>query len=151
MELHLHTKLCSMDGFCDPGEIVRTAHRMGHQAIAITDHGVVQGFPEAMLAADAIRKNDPDFKLIYGLEAYFVDDMVPVVYGAQAAGSLDGSFVVFDVETTGLNPDAGAAHRDRRGAGGERPGHRPASAPLSTRASPSRPGWWSSPASPTPW
>ncbi|OUQ44197.1 PolC-type DNA polymerase III [Gemmiger sp. An120] len=104
VELHLHTKLSSMDGFCDPGEIVRTAHRMGHKAIAITDHGVVQGYPEAMLAADAIRKNDPDFKLIYGLEAYYVNDMVPVVYGAQAAGSLDGSFVVFDVETTGLNP-----------------------------------------------
>ena len=104
VELHLHTKLSSMDGFCDPGEIVRTAHRMGHKAIAITDHGVVQGYPEAMLAADAIQKNDPDFKLIYGLEAYYVNDMVPVVYGAQAAGSLDGSFVVFDVETTGLNP-----------------------------------------------
>ena len=102
VELHLHTKLSSMDGFCDPGEIVRMAHKMGHKAVAITDHGVVQGFPEAMLAADAIRKQDPDFKLIYGLEAYFVDDMVPVLYG-EASGSLQGSFVVFDTETTGLD------------------------------------------------
>lgn len=104
VELHLHTKLSSMDGFCDPGEIVRTAHRMGHRAIAITDHGVVQGFPEAMLAADAIRKNDPDFKVIYGVEAYFVDDMIPVLYG-EATGSMSGSFVVYDTETTGLDPN----------------------------------------------
>ena len=103
VELHLHTKLSSMDGFCDPGKIVKLAHRMGHKAIAITDHGVCQGYPEAMLATDDIRKKDPDFKLIYGCEAYFVDDMIPVVYGKGASGPLDGSFVVFDTETTGLN------------------------------------------------
>ena len=56
VELHLHTKLSSMDGFCDPGGIVKLAHRMGHPAIAITDHGVCQGYPEAMLAADDIHK-----------------------------------------------------------------------------------------------
>ena len=104
VELHLHTKLSSMDGFCDPGEIVRTAHRMGHRAIAITDHGVVQGFPEAMLAAGAIRKSDPNFKVIYGVEAYFVDDMIPVLYG-EATGPMSGSFVVYDTETTGLDPN----------------------------------------------
>ena len=103
VELHLHTKQSSMDGFCDPGGIVRFAHKMGHRAVAITDHGVVQGYPEAMLAADAIRKKDPDFKLIYGCEAYFVDDMVPVVYG-RTEMRLDGSFIVFDLETTGLSP-----------------------------------------------
>ncbi len=103
VELHLHTKKSSMDGFCDPVEVVNTAHRMGHRAVAITDHGVVQGFPPAMLAVDAIHKKDPDFKLIYGVEAYFVDDMIPVVYGA-AKGPLSGSFVVFDLETTGLSP-----------------------------------------------
>ena len=69
VELHLHTKMSSMDGFCDPKTIVKTAHRMGHRAVAVTDHGVVQGFPEAMLATDDIRKKDPDFKLIYGVEA----------------------------------------------------------------------------------
>ena len=103
VELHLHTKLSSMDGFCDPGKIVKLAHRMGHKAIAITDHGVCQGYPEAMLATDDIWKKDPDFKLIYGCEAYFVDDMIPVVYGKGASGPLSGSFVVFDTETTGLN------------------------------------------------
>ena len=102
VELHLHTKLSSMDGFCDPGEAVKLAARMGHRAVAITDHGVVQGFPEATLAADSIKKNNPDFKLIYGVEAYFVDDMVPVVYGTSGQ-PLDGSFVVFDTETTGLS------------------------------------------------
>ena len=103
-ELHLHTKLSSMDGFCDPGGIVRLAHKMGHRAIAITDHGVCQGYPEAMLATDDIRRNDPDFKLIYGCEIYFVDDMIPIVYG-KAKGELKERFVIFDTETTGLDPN----------------------------------------------
>ena len=103
VELHLHTKLSGMDGFCDPGGIVKLAHRMGHPAIAITDHGVCQGYPEAMLAADDIHKKDPNFKLIYGCEAYFVDDMVPCVYGVKDQ-PLDGEFCVFDTETTGLDP-----------------------------------------------
>ncbi len=102
VELHLHTKSSSMDGFNDPGKIVRLAHRMGHRAIAITDHGVCQGYPEAMLATDAIHETDPNFKLIYGCEAYFVDDMIPAVYG-KAEMPLSGSFVVFDTETTGLD------------------------------------------------
>ena len=102
VELHLHTKSSSMDGFNDPGKIVRLAHRMGHRAIAITDHGVCQGYPEAMLATDAIHETDPNFKLIYGCEAYFVDDMIPAVYGS-AEMPLSGSFVVFDTETTGLD------------------------------------------------
>ena len=105
VELHLHTKLSSMDAFCDPGGIVKLAHSMGHPAVAITDHGVCQGYPEAMAAADGIRKSDPNFKLIYGCEAYFVDDMVPCVYGQQDE-PLTGSFCVFDTETTGLNPAA---------------------------------------------
>ncbi|HIV87750.1 MAG TPA: PHP domain-containing protein, partial [Candidatus Pygmaiobacter gallistercoris] len=104
IELHLHTKLSSMDGMDDPGSAVRLAARFGHNAIAITDHGVVQGFPEAMAAADEVRKKNPDFKLIYGCEAYFVDDMVDVVYG-NAKGSLRGSFISFDIETTGLSPN----------------------------------------------
>ena len=62
-----------------------------------------QGYPEAMLAADDIHKKDPDFKLIYGCEAYFVDDMVPCVYGVKDQ-PLDGEFCVFDTETTGLDP-----------------------------------------------
>ncbi len=103
VELHLHTKKSSMDGFCDPEAVIKTAHRMGHRAVAITDHGVVQAFPPAMLAVDEIHKKDPGFKLIYGVEAYFADDMVPVVYG-KAKMPMSGSFVVFDLETTGLSP-----------------------------------------------
>ena len=76
-----------MDGFCDSGKIVRLAHRMGHRAIAITDHGVCQGYPEAMLATDEIHQDDPNFKLIYGCEAYFVDDMIPAVYGTKPCPS----------------------------------------------------------------
>lgn len=103
IELHLHTKLSSMDAMGDPAAAVRLAARFGHPAIAITDHGVVQGFPEAMLEADNVKKKNPDFKLIYGCEAYFVDDMVDVVYG-DGHGSLRGSFISFDIETTGLSP-----------------------------------------------
>ncbi len=103
IELHLHTKLSSMDAMGDPAAAVRLAARFGHPAIAITDHGVVQGFPEAMLEADNVKKKNPDFKLIYGCEAYFVDDMVDVAYG-DGRGSLRGSFISFDIETTGLSP-----------------------------------------------
>lgn len=104
VELHLHTKLSSMDGLCDVGQIVRMAASLGHRAVAITDHGVVQAYPEAMLACDAIRKNNPGFKVIYGSEIYFVDDKVPVLSG-ECEGSIAGTdFVVFDIETTGLSP-----------------------------------------------
>lgn len=104
VELHLHTRMSAMDGLCDIEQAVTTAANMGHKALAITDHGVVQAFPEAMKALDyKVSRNHPDFKLIYGMEAYFVDDMVPVVSG-PAVGSLEqSSFVVFDIETTGLS------------------------------------------------
>lgn len=103
VELHLHTRMSSQDGLCDPAGIVRLAHRWGHRAVAITDHGVVQGFPEAMLEAEKIQKEDPNFKLIYGCEAYLVNDYVPIVYHG-GRGSLEQPFVVFDLETTGLSP-----------------------------------------------
>lgn len=103
IELHLHTKMSSMDGFVEPEDAVKTAYRWGHKAVAITDHGVAQGFPLAMAAAEEIRKKDPAFKLIYGTEAYFVDDMVPIAYGTLHR-SLAGEYVVFDIETTGLSP-----------------------------------------------
>lgn len=103
VELHLHTKLSTMDALCDPGGIVRKAHAMGHRAIAITDHGVVQAYPEAMLACKAIQKEDPDFKVIYGVEAYFIDDKVPVLEGTATGTLLDTTFVIFDIETTGLS------------------------------------------------
>ena len=71
VELHLHTKLSSMDGFCDPGGIVKLAHRMGHPAIAITDHGVCQGYPEAMLAAMTSTKKRPGFQAHLRLRGLF--------------------------------------------------------------------------------
>ncbi len=104
VELHLHTRLSSMDALCDPAQTVHLAAQMGHSAVAITDHGVVQGYPEAMLACDAVRKTNPDFKLIYGCEVYYVDDKVPVLMGS-AKGDVQGTpYVIFDIETTGLSP-----------------------------------------------
>ena len=103
VELHLHTKLSSMDALIDPATVVNTAHKWGHRAVAITDHAVVQAFPLAMEAVEKIQKTDPDFKLIYGVEAYFVDDMVACTYGDLHA-NLDSEFVVFDLETTGFSP-----------------------------------------------
>ena len=102
VELHLHTKLSAMDAFIDPVDAVQTAWKWGHRAVAITDHGVVQAFPAAMLEVEKIQKKDPDFKLIYGTEAYFVNDMTPSVYGRDDQPLTD-SFVVFDIETTGLS------------------------------------------------
>ncbi|MDL2215927.1 PolC-type DNA polymerase III [Ruminococcaceae bacterium OttesenSCG-928-N02] len=103
IELHLHTKLSSMDAFIAPADAVNRAYQMGHRALAITDHGVVQAFPEAMLAAEKIQKNGGEFKLIYGTECYYVNDMVPAVYGKCDENLTDGTFVVFDIETTGLS------------------------------------------------
>lgn len=104
IELHLHTRLSSMDALCDPAAVVKTAAAMGHSAVAITDHGVVQAYPEAMLACDDVRRNNPDFKVIYGMEAYFLDDMVPVLTGEASGPIEDAGYVVFDIETTGLSP-----------------------------------------------
>ncbi len=97
VELHCHTNMSAMDATIPPVELVETAIRWGHKAIAITDHGNVQGFPEAMLAAEK-----KDIKIIYGMEAYYVDDTARALYGDNTA-SLDDEFVVFDLETTGLS------------------------------------------------
>ncbi len=97
VELHCHSNMSAMDATIPPVELVETAIRWGHKAIAITDHGNVQGFPEAMLAAEK-----KDIKIIYGMEAYYVDDTARALYGDKTA-SLDDEFVVFDLETTGLS------------------------------------------------
>ena len=97
VELHLHTKMSNMDALTDTKEVVQQAIRWGHPAIAITDHGVAQSFPDAWHAAG------DKIKILYGVEGYFVnniDDRV-VVHGPQDC-SLDGEFVCFDIETTGL-------------------------------------------------
>ena len=98
VELHLHTNMSTMDAIIPPDVAVKTAQAWGHPAVAITDHGNVQGFPEAMLAADKC-----GMKVIYGMEAYFVNDTASAVYG-QYEGDFSDEFVVFDIETTGLSP-----------------------------------------------
>lgn len=74
VELHCHTNMSSKDAVASGDKIVKLAHKWGHKAIAITDHGVVQAYPAAAGAAEEIQKSDPDFKVIYGVEAYFVND-----------------------------------------------------------------------------
>ena len=118
VELHCHTKMSDMDGVSEVRDIVSTAYSWGHPAIAITDHGVVQAFTDANHLWEDLWKKEkgkrkeageenPDsndfFKLIYGVEAYIVDDLAQVVTCATDY-SVDASFVVFDIETTGFSP-----------------------------------------------
>ena len=104
VELHCHTKLSKMDAVCSPGDVIKRAAKWGHRAIAITDHGVVQGFTEAFHALPKVKESNPDFKIIYGLEGYLVDDMVDIAINPKNA-SLNDDFVVFDIETTGFSPE----------------------------------------------
>ena len=101
VELHCHTKMSDMDGVSDASAIIKRAKSWGHPAVAVTDHGVVQAFPEASHTYDAVA--DDDFKVIYGVEAYLVDDLKDIVYGSKGQ-SIDSDFVVFDIETTGFSP-----------------------------------------------
>ena len=103
VELHMHTNLSAMDATALPADIVKTAARFGHPAVAITDHGNLQGFPTAMLAAEDLCKSGKDIKVLYGLEAYFVDDTAKAIYGPAAGSFKDTEFIVFDIETTGLS------------------------------------------------
>lgn len=106
VELHCHTKMSDMDGVTDAKALVKRAYEWGHKAIAITDHGVVQAFPEANHCFDAwggCVPKDSDFKVLYGMEAYLVDDLKGMVTNGKGQ-SLDGKFVVFDIETTGFAP-----------------------------------------------
>ncbi len=99
VELHVHTNMSTMDATISPQQLVQTAIRWGHKAIAVTDHGTVQAFPEVMLAKE---KAKSDIKILYGIEAYFVDDTARSVFGEQDA-TFEEEFCVFDIETTGLS------------------------------------------------
>ncbi len=118
VELHCHTKMSDMDGVSEAKDIVKRAYQWGHPAIALTDHGVVQAFPDAnhvwedlWKAEKAKRKEagegSPDkqdfFKVIYGMEAYLVDDLHEIATG-ETGQDFEGDFVVFDIETTGFSP-----------------------------------------------
>ncbi|MBQ8325690.1 MAG: PolC-type DNA polymerase III [Lachnospiraceae bacterium] len=99
VELHCHTKMSDMDGVSDVKDIIKTAKKWGMPAIAITDHGDVQAFPDANHAVTL----DEPFKPIYGVEAYIVDDLKEIVVNSKDY-TLDNNFVVFDLETTGFSP-----------------------------------------------
>ena len=102
VELHCHTKMSDMDGVSEVKDLVKRAHDWGHKAIAITDHGVVQAFPDANHYIESLDKDDP-FKVIYGVEGYLVDDLQDVAVNEKGQ-SLNGTYVVFDLETTGFSP-----------------------------------------------
>ncbi len=103
VELHLHTQMSSMDAVTPVDALVKRAADWGHKAIAITDHGVLQAYPDAYKAG---KKNK--IKILYGVECYLLDDELPIVYSAGAeteSHPVDGEFVVFDIETTGLEAE----------------------------------------------
>ena len=97
VELHVHTQMSSMDALIPPSTLVKQANKWGHSAIAITDHGNVQAYQDAMLTAEKIGQ-----KVIWGMEAYFVNNTASALYG-DCPGRMSGEAVVFDIETTGLS------------------------------------------------
>lgn len=100
VELHVHTQMSSMDAVSSAKDLIKRAIDWGHKAIAITDHGVVQAYPDAMKASDLNKK----IKVLYGVEGYLIDDSLKIIYNSKG-GTIKDSFVVFDIETTGLNKD----------------------------------------------
>ncbi len=98
VELHLHTKMSALDSVVEVKEAIARAAKWGHQALAITDHGVAQAFPDAYWAG---KKHD--IKIIYGIEAYMVDDGEAIIHNPDDLLIKDSCFTVFDFETTGLS------------------------------------------------
>ena len=100
VELHMHTQMSAMDAVSSTKDLINRAISWGHKAIAITDHGVVQSFPDAMKASD---KNEK-IKVLYGVEGYLIDDSKKIIYDCKN-GDINSDFVVFDIETTGFNKE----------------------------------------------
>lgn len=118
VELHCHTKMSDMDAVTDVSTLVKRAYSWGHKALAVTDHGVVQAFPDANHTWESLfdkekgrreKAGEPPidrqdfFKVIYGVEGYLVDDLIDTVLDSHNE-SIDSTFVVFDIETTGFSP-----------------------------------------------
>ncbi|MGP1612679.1 MAG: PolC-type DNA polymerase III [Catonella sp.] len=101
VELHLHTQMSEMDAVIDTKELLETLLKWGHKAVAVTDHGVVQGFTNIFHAKSSLKMKD--FKIIYGVEGYLVDDTSPAVR-MEKGQKLTDPAVVFDIETTGFGP-----------------------------------------------
>ena len=110
VELHCHTKMSDMDGVSSVSDIIKQAIRWGHKGIAITDHGVVQAFTDAYHTMEDLKGKykkkgeELDFKIIYGVEAYLVDDTRQIVINSVGQNFND-TFVVFDLETTGFSAE----------------------------------------------
>ncbi len=101
VELHMHTQMSQMDAVNSAADLINRAAYWGHSAVAITDHGVVQAYPDAMHASDYNKK----IKVLYGIEAYLIDDTKMITYDVKGH-TTNSPFVVFDIETTGLNKDS---------------------------------------------
>ncbi len=121
VELHCHTKMSEKDAVIEVSQLLNEACRFGHPACAITDHGVVQSFPEAAETCKKLnkkREGDP-FKVIFGMEGYLVDDGNCIAYHAQDTDTFNQGYIAVDVETTGLDPSSaelieiGAVHFSR--------------------------------------
>ncbi len=100
VELHLHTKMSAKDAVSSAGELIARAAEWGHPAIAITDHGVAQAFPEAFSTAKKLKKGGTPIKVLYGTEGYLVNDLP--LSSCESKSFRDEDYVVFDIETTGL-------------------------------------------------